>query len=88
MPERDPVAARDPEPTGPLQQAPDRDPGGRPPARIPATRAAREAIRRLRVADHLAVQHGQQRGMIRAGLAAYPAGLQLGRGRAHAEKRR
>lgn len=37
-------------------------------------------------ADHFAVQHGQQRGMIRAGLAAYPAGLLIGRGRAHAEE--
>jgi len=36
--------------------------------------------------DHVAVQHGQQREMIRAGLAAYPAGLLLGRGRAHTEK--
>jgi hypothetical protein len=35
---------------------------------------------------HFAIQHGQQRGMIRTGIAAYPAGLLLGRGRAHAEK--
>jgi uncharacterized protein (DUF779 family) len=34
----------------PLQQAPDRDPGGRFPAKISATPAAREAIRRLRAA--------------------------------------
>ena len=37
-------------------------------------------------ADHLAVQHGQQRRVIRPGLAAYPARLPLGRERAHAEK--
>jgi len=40
MPERD----------GPRGQAPARDPGGRAPARISATPAAREAIRRLRAA--------------------------------------
>ena len=37
-------------------------------------------------ADHLAVQHGQQRGMLRGGLAAYPARLLLASQRAHAEK--
>ena len=37
-------------------------------------------------ADHLTVQHGQQRRVIRPGLAAYPARLPLGRQRAHAEK--
>ena len=37
-------------------------------------------------ADHLAVQHGQQRRVVRPGLAAYPARLPLGRERAHAEK--
>jgi uncharacterized protein (DUF779 family) len=50
MPERNPAAARGPEPAGPSQQAPDRDPGGRLPAGISATPAAREAIRRLRAA--------------------------------------
>ena len=37
-------------------------------------------------ADHLAVQHSQQRGMIRGRLAAYPARLLLASQRAHAEK--
>ena len=37
-------------------------------------------------ADHLAVQHGQQRRVVRRGLAAYPARLLLGNQRAHAEK--
>ena len=37
-------------------------------------------------ADHLPVQHGQQRRVVRPGLAAYPARLPLGRERAHAEK--
>jgi uncharacterized protein len=50
MPERDPAAAPGPESAGPLQQAPARDRGGRLPARISATPAAREAIRRLRAA--------------------------------------
>jgi len=50
MRERDPAAARGPERTAPLRQAPDRDPGGRLPAKISATPAAREAIRRLRAA--------------------------------------
>jgi len=50
MPERDQAPARDPEPAGPLEQAPARDPGGQAPARISATPAAREAIRRLRAA--------------------------------------
>ena len=38
------------------------------------------------VADHLAVQHRQQRGMIWCGLPAYPARRLLSRGRAQAEK--
>ena len=37
-------------------------------------------------ADHLPVQHGQQRRVVRSGLAAYPARLPLGRERAHAEE--
>ena len=37
-------------------------------------------------ADHLVVQHGQQRRVIRPGLAAYPARLLLGNQRTHAEK--
>ena len=37
-------------------------------------------------ADHLPVQHGQQRRVVRPGLAAYPARLPLGRERAHAEE--
>jgi uncharacterized protein len=50
MPEPDPTAARGREPAGPPEQAPTRDPGGRPPARISATPAACEAICRLRAA--------------------------------------
>ena len=37
-------------------------------------------------ANHLAVQHGQQRRVVRPGLAAYPARLLLGNHRAHAEE--
>ena len=37
-------------------------------------------------ADHLPVQHRQQRRVVRPGLAAYPARLLLGRERAHAEE--
>ena len=37
-------------------------------------------------ADHLAVQHGQQRRVVRRGLAAYPARLLLGSRWAHAEE--
>jgi hypothetical protein len=37
-------------------------------------------------ADHLAVQQGQQRRVVRPGFAAYPARLLLGHVRAHAEK--
>ena len=37
-------------------------------------------------ADYLPVQHGQQRRVVRPGLAAYPARLLLGHQRAHAEE--
>ena len=37
-------------------------------------------------ADQLAVHHGEQRGVVRRGLAAEPARLPFGRARAHAEK--
>ena len=37
-------------------------------------------------AAHLAVQHGEQRGVVRGGLAAYPQCLPLGRGRVDAEE--
>jgi uncharacterized protein (DUF779 family) len=50
MPERDQAPARDPARAGKLGKAPARAPGGEPPARISATPAAREAIRRLRAA--------------------------------------
>ena len=50
MPGREQAPSRGPAPAGPLEQAPTRDPGGQPPARISATPAAREAIRRLRAA--------------------------------------
>jgi uncharacterized protein len=49
MPERDQAPARDPAPAGKPGKAPARDPGGKP-ARISATPAARQAIRRLRAA--------------------------------------
>jgi uncharacterized protein (DUF779 family) len=48
MPRPDPAAAPGPESAGP--QARTRDPGGQLPARIPATPAARKAIRHLRAA--------------------------------------
>jgi len=50
MPERAQAPARGPAPAGPPEQAPTRDLGGRPPAKISATPAARAAIRRLRAA--------------------------------------
>jgi len=50
MPEQNPAVARDPATAAAPRHAPVRDPGGRPPARISATPAAREAIRRLRAA--------------------------------------
>ena len=50
MPERDQAPQPDPEPAGPADQAPTGDRGGPPPATIPATPAARQAIRDLRAA--------------------------------------
>jgi uncharacterized protein len=75
MPEQDQAAARGPEPTGPLQQAPDRDPGGRLPAKISATPAAREAIRRLRAARGQGLMFVQSAGCCAGSVPmCFPAG--------------
>ena len=78
MPERDQTAARGPEPAGPPEQAPARGPGGRPPARISATPAAREAIRRLRAARGGALMFVQSAGCCAGSVPmCFPAGEYL-----------
>jgi uncharacterized protein (DUF779 family) len=75
MPERNPAAARDPATVAAPPQAPARDPGGHPPARIWATPAARDAIRRLRAARGEGLMFVQSAGCC-AGSApmCFPAG--------------
>ncbi len=75
MPERNPAAARDPATAAASPQAPATDPGGQPPARISATPAAREAIRRLRAARGEGLMFVQSAGCC-AGSApmCFPAG--------------
>ena len=75
MPQPNPAAAPDPATAAAPHQAPAPDPGGQPPARISATPAAREAIRRLRAARGKGLMFVQSAGCC-AGSApmCFPAG--------------
>jgi uncharacterized protein (DUF779 family) len=75
MPEPDQAPARGPEPAGPPRQAPTRDPGGQPSARISATPAAREAIGRLRAARGAGLMFVQSAGCCAGSVPmCFPAG--------------
>jgi len=75
MTECDQALVPGPAPTGRLEQAPTRDPGGKPTARVSATPAARAAIRRLRAARGEGLMFVQSAGCC-AGSApmCFPAG--------------
>ena len=78
MPEQDQAPARTPARAGRREQAPAADPGGRQPARISATPAAREAIRRLRAARGGALMFVQSAGCCAGSVPmCFPAGEYL-----------
>ena len=78
MPGQDQAPARTPARAGRPERAPAADPGGRPPARISATPAAREAIRRLRAARVGALMFVQSAGCCAGSVPmCFPAGEYL-----------
>ena len=78
MPGQHQAPARTPARAGRREQAPAADPGGRPPAPISATPAAREAIRRLRAARGGALMFVQSAGCCAGSVPmCFPAGEYL-----------
>ena len=78
MPGQDQAPAPTPALAGRREQAPAADPDGRPPARISATPAARQAIRRLRAARGGALMFVQSAGCCAGSVPmCFPAGEYL-----------
>ena len=75
MPEPDQAPARGPEPAGPPRQAPTRDPGGQPSARISATPAARRRPMASRAARGAGLMFVQSAGCCAGSVPmCFPAG--------------